>query len=60
MGGYKPLQRYVRALVYAPLAGSLVYRLNVMTPVIRMTYRGHVYADPSDLERLFGETLLPG
>ena len=49
MGGYKPLQRYVRALVYAPLAGSLVYRLNVMTPVIRMMYRGHVYADPRSL-----------
>jgi pimeloyl-ACP methyl ester carboxylesterase len=54
MGGYKPLQRHVRALVYAPLVGPLVYRLNIMMPVIGMMLRGHVYADPRSLsdERL--------
>lgn len=54
MEGYKPLQRHVRTLVYFPLIGSLLYRLNVMGPVIGMMYRRHVYADPRRLtdERL--------
>lgn len=49
MGGYRPLQRYLRALFYLPILGPLLYRMNVATPVIRMMYRGHVYADARHL-----------
>jgi pimeloyl-ACP methyl ester carboxylesterase len=33
-----------------PLLGSLLYRLNVNSPVVRMMARGHVYSDPNWLK----------
>ncbi|NDV89268.1 alpha/beta fold hydrolase [Aurantimonas aggregata] len=33
-----------------PVLGSLLYRLNVNRPVVRMMARGHVYADPQWLD----------
>jgi hypothetical protein len=39
----------VRALVYFPLVGPLLYRVNIAAPVIRMMYRRHVYADEQHL-----------
>ena len=33
MGGYKPLQRRLRAVGYLPAVGPLLYRLNVSEPV---------------------------
>lgn len=46
--------RTIARTVDLPLAGSLLYRLNVNGPVIGMMVRGHVYADPAWLtpERL--------
>jgi pimeloyl-ACP methyl ester carboxylesterase len=33
-----------------PVLGSLLYRLNVNSPVVRMMARGHVYSDPNWLQ----------
>jgi pimeloyl-ACP methyl ester carboxylesterase len=55
MGGYRPLQDRVRALVDAPVVGPALYRLNVAVPVIAAMYRRHVYADPKRITPEFLE-----
>jgi pimeloyl-ACP methyl ester carboxylesterase len=47
MGGRRPIQNHIRRLVQMPVLGELLYRINVSRPVVRMMYRGHVYADPA-------------
>jgi pimeloyl-ACP methyl ester carboxylesterase len=47
MGGRRPIQNRIRRLVQMPVLGELLYRLNVSRPVVRMMYKGHVYADPA-------------
>jgi pimeloyl-ACP methyl ester carboxylesterase len=49
MSGRKPIQGRIRRLIYAPIIGALLYRLNVSRPVVRMMYRRHVFADPAFL-----------
>jgi hypothetical protein len=49
MSGRKPIQRYIRRLIHAPVIGELLYRLNVSRPIVRMMYRRHVFADPAFL-----------
>jgi pimeloyl-ACP methyl ester carboxylesterase len=49
MSGRKPMQERIRRLIHAPVAGELLYRLNVSRPVVRMMYRRHVFADPAFL-----------
>jgi pimeloyl-ACP methyl ester carboxylesterase len=46
MGGRPPILNRIRRLVQMPVLGELLYRINVSRPVIRMMYKGHVYADP--------------
>src|SRR5919106_100164 len=46
MGGRRPIQNRIRRLVQMPVLGELLYRINVSRPVVRMMYKGHVYADP--------------
>jgi pimeloyl-ACP methyl ester carboxylesterase len=50
MGGYRPLQRRVRAALRAPLLGHALYRLNVTRALIALMYRRHVYADPAHVQ----------
>jgi pimeloyl-ACP methyl ester carboxylesterase len=47
MGGRRPIQNRIRRLVQMPVLGELLYRINVSRPVVRMMYKGHVYADPA-------------
>ena len=49
MEGRRPVQGQIRRLLHAPLVGEALYRLNVSRPVVRMMYRGHVFADPAFL-----------
>jgi pimeloyl-ACP methyl ester carboxylesterase len=49
MQGRKPVQDRIRRLIHAPAVGEALYRLNVSRPVVRMMYRGHVFADPAFL-----------
>lgn len=46
MGGYRPVQGWVRSALGLAGVGHALYRLNVTTPVIAAMYRRHVYADP--------------
>ena len=47
MGGRRPIQNRIRRLIQMPVLGELLYRINVSRPVVRMMYKGHVYADPA-------------
>jgi pimeloyl-ACP methyl ester carboxylesterase len=47
MGGRPPILNRIRWLVQMPGLGELLYRVNVSRPVVRMMYKGHVYADPA-------------
>jgi len=49
MSGRKPIHGRIRRLIYAPVIGELLYRLNVSRPVVQMMYRRHVFADPAFL-----------
>jgi pimeloyl-ACP methyl ester carboxylesterase len=49
MKGRRRIQQHIRKLIHAPVIGELLYRLNVSRPVVRMMYRGHVFADPAFL-----------
>lgn len=49
MNGASPWQQRLRRLIDAPLAGSALYAANTATPVLRLMYRRHVYADASRL-----------
>jgi pimeloyl-ACP methyl ester carboxylesterase len=49
MGGYRPFQDRIRAIVQAPVIGPVLYRLNVARPVIAAMYRRHVFADRTGL-----------
>lgn len=54
VNGYRPWFSHVRAAVDQPLAGPLLYRLNISRPLIGRMAREHVYSDPAWLsgERL--------
>ena len=54
MGGDRPFFEKVRRIIEVPVAGPLLYRLNVSSFVIRRMVVGHVYSDPAWLssERL--------
>jgi len=41
----------IARLIDLPVVGAVLYRLNVNKPMIRMMARGHVYANPSWLDR---------
>lgn len=49
MNGQRPMHRRIRKLIHAPVVGEALYRLNASRPVVRMMYRGHVFADPAFL-----------
>jgi pimeloyl-ACP methyl ester carboxylesterase len=51
MGKRHGMFRLISKLVDLPVIGSALYRLNVNQPMIRMMARGHVYADPSWLNK---------
>lgn len=58
MSGRRPVQDRIRRLIHAPVIGELLYRLNVSRLVVRMMYRGHVFADPAFLtEELLGNRM---
>jgi hypothetical protein len=46
MGDRPSILNRIRRLVQMPVLGELLYRINVSRPVVRMMYKGHVYADP--------------
>lgn len=50
MGGQRPWFARLRQAVDLPVAGDLLYRLNVSQPILRMMAREHVYQDPTWLE----------
>jgi hypothetical protein len=45
LGGRPPILNRIRRLVEMRGLGELLYRINVSRPVVRMMYKGHVYAD---------------
>ena len=47
MGGLRPWFSKVRAVVDAPLIGSVLYGLNLSGPVVRKMVGEHVYSDPA-------------
>src|SRR5215472_3584342 len=47
MPGRRALGAWITRASDLPLLGSVLYRLNVNTPVVRMMARGHVYSDPN-------------
>ena len=49
MGGDRPWFSRIRRMVGMPVAGPLLYRLNVNPPVVRMMVAGHVYSDARSL-----------
>ncbi len=53
MGRYRPLQDRIRRAIQTPIAGQVLYRLNVSRPVISAMYRRHVYADASRITPAF-------
>jgi pimeloyl-ACP methyl ester carboxylesterase len=63
--GRRALGAWITRASDLPLLGSLLYRLNVNTPVVRMMARGHVYSDPGwltgeRLEQKMAVTNVPG
>jgi pimeloyl-ACP methyl ester carboxylesterase len=46
-GGDRPLFASIRRLVELPVLGTLLYRLNVSSFVVRRMVAGHVYSDPA-------------
>lgn len=53
MGGYRPLQDRLRAALRLPGIGYVLYRINVVKPVIAAMYRRHVYADRARVTTAF-------
>jgi hypothetical protein len=47
MPGRRALGAWITRASDLPLLGSVLYRLNVNAPVVRMMARGHVYSDPN-------------
>src|SRR5262245_57139272 len=47
MPGRRALGAWITRASHLPLLGSVLYRLNVNAPVVRMMARGHVYSDPN-------------
>jgi pimeloyl-ACP methyl ester carboxylesterase len=47
MPGRHALGAWITRASDLPLLGSVLYRLNVNAPVVRMMARGHVYSDPN-------------
>jgi hypothetical protein len=47
MPGRRALGAWIIRASDLPLLGSVLYRLNVNAPVVRMMARGHVYSDPN-------------
>jgi pimeloyl-ACP methyl ester carboxylesterase len=65
MAGRRELGRRIARLGDLPVLGSLLYRLNINTPMVRMMARGHVYEDANwlsgaQLGQKMAVTKLPG